>query len=169
MERAGEGRESHSALIDKLDSVNKYLTRQVQIMTGDVEKKRQQIKALDNVNMHIVKYENTLFIGSLKETIDEDCHHTVQKKLHDTLGMIKLDDGIHKAWKMAVVRKSLPLRLMLIKCSIHQRIMIIKNFKSLKGKNTDSFNIYVTRLQPKAISKRAKTQLRTDPRDYRKQ
>ena len=78
--------------------------------------------------------ENNLLIGGLKETDDEDCHHTVQNFLYDTVGIIKLDDGIYEEHRMGAIRKSGPPRLMLIKCSTPQRMMIIDNVKSLKGK-----------------------------------
>ena len=48
---------------------------------------------------------------------------------------------------MGVVRKSGPPRLMLLKFSTQQRIMIMDNVKSLKHTdNEDGFNIYVRRL-----------------------
>ena len=101
--------------------------------------------------------ENNLLIGGLKETADEDCHHIVQKFLYDTLGIIKLDDGIYEAHRMGAVRKSGPPRLMQIKCSTPQRMMIMDNVKSLKGKkNEDGFSIYVTKQQPEAIREKQK-------------
>ena len=96
--------------------------------------------------------ENNLLIGGLKETEDDSCHHVVQKFLYDTLGILKLDDEIYEVHRMGAVRKSGPLRLMLIKCSNPQRMMIIDNIKSLKGKKCeDGFKIYVTRQQAEAI------------------
>ena len=47
-------RESLSAQIHQLNSDNKYLTRQVQIMTGVIQKQNQQIKMLDNANIQLV-------------------------------------------------------------------------------------------------------------------
>ena len=110
--------------------------------------------------------ENNLLIGGLKETEDEDCLHVVQKFLYDTLCSIKLDDGIYEVHRMGAVRKSGPMRFMLIKCSTPQRMMIMDNVKSLKGKkNEDGFSIHVTRQQPETIYEKTGTQPRTDPRD----
>ena len=47
--------------------------------------------------------ENNLLNDRLKDTDNKDCHHTVQTFLSDTLGIIKLDDGIYKVCGMAVV------------------------------------------------------------------
>ena len=146
--KADEETESLSAQIDQLTSGNIYLTRQVQIMTGVIQKQTQQIKTLDNASIQLASksMENNLLIGGLKETDDEDCHDIVQKCLYDTLGIIKLNDGIYEGHRMGAVRKSGPPRLMLIKCSTPQRMMIMDNVKSLKGKkNEDGFSIYVTR------------------------
>ena len=69
----------------------------------------------------------------------------------------KLDDGINKPHKMGAVRKSGPPRFMLIKCSIPQRMMIMDNVKSLKGKKMRiGFNIYVMRQLPEAIHEKQK-------------
>ena len=134
--KADEESRSLSAQIHQLNSDNKYLTRQVQIITGAIQKQNQQNKTLDNANIHLVSksMENNLLTGQLKETEGEDCHHVVQKLLYDTLGFIKLDEGIYEAHQMGAVRKSCPPRLMLIKCSTQQRMMIMDNVKSLKGK-----------------------------------
>ena len=108
----------------------------MQIMTGVIQKQSQQIKTLDNANIQLVSksMENNLVIGGLKETEDEDCHHVVQKFLYDTLGIIKLNDAIYEAHRMEAVRKNDPPRLMFIKCSTPQRMMILTKVKSLKGK-----------------------------------
>ena len=112
--KADEERESLSAQMDQLTSDNKYLTRQVQIMTGVIQKQNQQIKTLDNASIQLASksMENNLLIGGLNEIADEDCHHIVQKVLYDTLGIIKLDDEIYEAHRMGAVRKSGPPRLM---------------------------------------------------------
>ena len=47
----GEEMESLSTQVCKLDSDNKYLKRQVQIMIGGIQKQNKQIKALDKVNI----------------------------------------------------------------------------------------------------------------------
>ena len=77
--KADEERESLSAQMAQLTSDNKYLTRQVQIMTGVIQKQNQQIKTLDNASIQLASksMENNLLIGGLKETADEDCHHFI--------------------------------------------------------------------------------------------
>ena len=104
-------------------------------MTGDIHKQNQQIKTLDNASIQLVskRMKNNLLIGWQKETDNEDCHHVVQKLFYYTLGIVKLDDGIYEAHTMGEVKKSGPLRLMLINFSSPQRMMIMGNFKSLKG------------------------------------
>ena len=77
--------------------------------------------------------ENNLLIDGLKENDDEDCHHAVQKFISNTLGNIKLVDGLYKAHRIGAVRKSGPPGLMLIKCSTQQGMMIMDNVKLLKG------------------------------------
>ena len=69
---ADEERESLSVHIHQLTSDSKYLTRQVQIMTGVIQKQNQLIKALDNASIQLVSksMENNLLIGGLKETED---------------------------------------------------------------------------------------------------
>ena len=128
-------------------------------MIGGIQEQNQQIKTLDNASIQLASksMENNLLIGGLKEIDDEDSHHVVQKFLYDTLGIIKLDDGIYEANRMGAVRKSSPPRLMLIKCSTPQRMMIMDNVKPLKGKkNEDGFSIYVTIQQPEAIQEKQK-------------
>ena len=114
-------------------------------MTGVIQKQNQQIKTLDNANIQLASksMENNLLIGGLKETADEDCHHIVQKFIYDTLGIIKLDDGIYEAHRMGAVRKSGPPRLMQIKCSTPQRMMIMDNVKSLEGKKMRMALVYM--------------------------
>ena len=87
--------------------------------------------------------KNNLLIGGLKKTDDEGLHHIVQKFLYDTLGIIKLDDGIYEAHSMGAVRKSGPPRLMLIKCSTPQRMMIMDNVKSLRTKKMRMALVYM--------------------------
>ena len=84
-----------------------------------------------------------MFIDGLKETEDEDCYHVVQKFLYDTIGIIKLDDGMHEAHRMGAVRKSGPPRLIFINCSTPQRRMITDKVKSLKGKKKRMVPIYL--------------------------
>ena len=88
-----------------------------------------------NIQLVSKSVENNLLIGGLKETESEDCYHVVQKLLYDVLVIIILDDGIHKVHRMGTVRKSGPPMLMLIKCFTPERMMIMDNVKSLKGKN----------------------------------
>ena len=97
--KADEEREFLSVQIHQLTSDNKYLTRQVQIMTGVIHKQNQQIKTLDNASIQVVSksMENNLLIGELKKTEDKGSHQVVQKCLYDTLGIIKLDNGIYEA------------------------------------------------------------------------
>ena len=66
---ADEERESPSAQIHQLDSENKYLTRQVQIMTGIIKKQNQQIKIHDSSNIQLInkRMGNNLLIGGLKK------------------------------------------------------------------------------------------------------
>ena len=40
--------------------------------------------------------ENNLLIDGLNEAEDGEYHHVVQTFLHDTLSIIKLDDGIYE-------------------------------------------------------------------------
>ena len=77
-------------------------------MKGVIQKQNQQIKTLNNAGIQLVSIsmENNLLIGGLNESEDEKCHHVVQKFLYDTLGFIKLDDGIYEAYKMETVKKS---------------------------------------------------------------
>ena len=105
-------------------------------MKGVIQKQNQQTKTLDNANIQLVSksMENNLLIGWIKETEDEDFHHVVQNFLYDTPGIIKVDGGIYESHSRGVVRKSGLPRLMLIKCSTSQRMMITDNVKSLKGK-----------------------------------
>ena len=56
-----------------------------------------------------------MLIGKLKETEDEGCHHVEQKFLSDSLGTIKLDDGIYVAYRIWAVRKGGASRFMLTK------------------------------------------------------
>ena len=60
--KADEERESLSAQIHQLTSDNKHLKRQMQIMTGIIQKQNQQIKTLDNANIQLVSksMENNL-------------------------------------------------------------------------------------------------------------
>ena len=64
--KADEERESLSPKIHQLTGDNKYLTRQVQMMTGVIQKQNQQNKTLDNANIWLVSnsMENNLLIGS---------------------------------------------------------------------------------------------------------
>ena len=95
--------------------------------------------------------KNNLLIGGLRETDDEDCHHTVQKFPSDILSIIKVANGICEVCRNGVVTKMVHQGSCWV---FHPEDNNYGKCQSTEGKKNNGFNLYAKRQQLKEICKK---------------